>query len=35
MESVFRAIDGVGEYALNYGENNKGYATYTITKRFK
>lgn len=35
MSQVFREIDGVGEYALNYGENNKGYSTYTITKRFK
>lgn len=35
MAQVFREIDGVGEYALNYGENNKGYSTYTITKRFK
>ena len=33
--NVFKAIDGVGEYQLSYGENNKGYATYNIVKRFK
>lgn len=35
MNQVFNAIDGVGEYQLAYGENNKGYATYTITQRFE
>lgn len=35
MEKVFNAIDGVGEYELAYGHNNKGYATYTIVQRFK
>ena len=34
MEQVFNAIDGVGEYELAYGHNNKGYATYTIVQRF-
>lgn len=32
---IFRAIDGVGEYQLSYGENAKGYSTYTIVQRFK
>lgn len=32
---VFAEIDGRAEYALAYGENNKGYATYTITQRFQ
>ncbi len=32
---VFNAIDGVGEFQLHYGENNKGYATYDIVQRFK
>lgn len=31
---VFDAIDGKAEYALAYGENNKGFSTYTITQRF-
>lgn len=35
FKQVFSAIDGKGEYALAYGENNKGYATYTITQRFE
>lgn len=35
FKQIFNEIDGKGEYALNYGENNKGYATYTITKRFQ
>lgn len=34
MAQVFTAIDGNGEYQLAYGENNKGYATYTIVQRF-
>lgn len=35
LNQVFNAIDGKGEYALAYGENNKGFATYTITQRFE
>lgn len=35
VNQVFAAIDGVGEYELNYGENNRGFATYTIVKRYK
>ena len=35
MKQIFNAIDGVAEYELAYGHNNKGYATYTIVQRFK
>lgn len=35
MNQVFNAIDGVAEYQLSYGENNKGFATYNIVQRFK
>ena len=35
FEQVFAEIDGRAEYALAYGENNKGFATYTITERFQ
>ena len=35
FNQVFSAIDGKGEYALAYGENNKGFSTYTITQRFE
>jgi hypothetical protein len=31
---IFNEIDGKAEYQLSYGENNKGYSTYTIVKRF-
>ena len=31
---IFTEIDGKAEYQLAYGENNKGFATYTIVKRF-
>ena len=34
IKEVFAAIDGKGEYQLSYGENNKGYSTYTIVQRF-
>ena len=34
FKEIFREIDGKGEYALHYAENNKGYSTYTITERF-
>lgn len=33
IESVFHAIEG-SEYQLAYGENAKGYSTYTIVKKF-
>lgn len=32
---IFDAVDNKAEYQLAYGENNKGYATYTIVKRFQ
>ena len=35
FNQVFDAIDGKAEFALAYGENKKGFATYTITERFK
>ena len=35
LEQIFKAVDGVAEYQLHYGENNKGYATYDIVQRFK
>lgn len=35
MRQVFTEIDGKGEYALSYGENDKGYSTYTIMQRFE
>ena len=35
FKQIFDAVDGKAEYALAYGQNNKGYATYTITQRFE
>ena len=35
FKQIFDAVDGKAEYALAYGENNKGYATYTIIQRFE
>ena len=34
FEQIFAEVDGKAEYQLNYGENNKGYSTYTIVQRF-
>ena len=31
---IFNEVDGKAEYQLAYGENNKGYATYTIVQKF-
>ena len=31
---IFAEVDGVAEYQLDYGENTKGYSTYTIVQRF-
>lgn len=31
---IFDAVDGKAEYQLSYGENNKGYSTYTIVQKF-
>lgn len=35
FKQIFKAVDGVGEYQLSYGANNKGFSTYTIVQRFK
>ena len=35
FKQIFDAVDGKAEFALAYGINNKGYATYTITQRFE
>ena len=35
FKQIFEAVDGKAEYALAYGENNKGYSTYNITQRFE
>ena len=35
FKQIFEAVDGRAEYQLSYGENNKGYSTYTIVQRFK
>ena len=35
FKQIFDSVDGKAEFALAYGENNKGYATYTITQRFE
>ena len=34
FKQIFVAVDGKAEYQLSYGENNKGYATYTIVQKF-
>lgn len=34
FNQVFDAVDGKAEYQLAYGENNKGFSTYTIVQRF-
>ena len=34
MTQIFNEIDGKAEYQLAYGENNKGFSTYTIVQRF-
>ena len=34
IEQVFDAVDGVSEYQLSYGENNKGFSTYDIVQKF-
>ena len=35
MSQVFEAVDGVSEYQLHYGQNNKGYNTHDIIQKFK
>lgn len=34
FNQIFDAVDGKAEYQLAYGENKKGYSTYTIVQRF-
>ena len=34
FKQIFDAVDGTSEYQLAYGENNKGYSTYTIVQKF-
>lgn len=34
FKEIFDAVDGKAEFQLSYGENNKGYSTYTIVQRF-
>lgn len=34
FDQIFNEVDGKAEYQLAYGENNKGYSTYTIVQRF-
>jgi len=34
FKQIFDAVDGKAEYQLAYGENNKGYSTYTIVQKF-
>ena len=34
LNRVFKEVDGVAEFQLTYGENNKGFSTYTIVQRF-
>lgn len=34
LTRVFNEVDGKAEYQLSYGENNKGFSTYTIVQRF-
>lgn len=34
FKQIFDAVDGKAEFQLAYGQNNKGYSTYTIVQRF-
>ena len=34
FKQIFDSVDGTSEYQLAYGENNKGYSTYTIVQKF-
>lgn len=34
FNQIFDEVDGKAEYQLAYGENNKGFSTYTIVQRF-
>lgn len=35
FKQIFDEVDGKAEFQLSYGQNNKGYSTYTIVQRFK
>ena len=35
FNEIFNEIDGKAEYQLSYGENTKGYDTYSIIQRFQ
>ena len=35
FKEIFNEVDGKAEYQLAYAQNNKGYDTYEIVKRFK
>ena len=34
FKQIFAEVDGKAEFQLAYGQNNKGYSTYTIVQRF-
>jgi hypothetical protein len=34
FKQIFEAVDGKAEFQLSYGQNNKGFSTYTIVQRF-
>ena len=34
FKQIFEAVDGTAEFQLSYGQNNKGFNTYTIVQRF-
>ena len=34
FKQIFTAVDGRSEYQLAYGENNNGYSTYKIVRKF-
>lgn len=34
FNQIFAEVDGKAEYQLSYGENNKGFSTYTIVQKF-
>lgn len=34
FKQIFDAVDGKAEFQLAYGQNNKGFSTYTIVQRF-
>ena len=34
IDQVFDAVDGVCEYQLSYGENNRGFSDYNVVQKF-